>query len=101
MEWINLPWIQGGAVVVVLAGCWLIVIGKLVPLRHVEALREGDKLLIERQRDEIAEWRQAWLMSDRAKRELVSHVSDLMESGKVTEQLLLTITRGSEKGTGT
>lgn len=98
MEWVNLPFVQGGAVVVLLATIWLIFVGKLVPARHVEELREGDKLTIERQREEISEWRQAWLASDRSKRELASHVSDLMESGKVTEQLLLTITRGSEKG---
>lgn len=91
MEWINLPFVQGGAVVIVLAGIWLIITGKLVPKSHVDSLRENDRLTITRQQEEIAEWRRAWIAADRTKRELASHVSDLMETGKVTEQLLTKI----------
>ncbi len=91
MDWINLPFVQGGAVVVLLAGIWLIFTGRMYPKSYVDNLREGDRLTIERQREEIAEWRRAWIAADRTKRELVSQVSDLMETGKVTEQLLTKI----------
>ena len=93
MDWINLPFVQGGAVVVLLATIWLIFIGKLVPKKHVDELREGDRLTIERQREEIHEWRTAWIAADLAKRELASQVGELSETGKVTVQLLQSITK--------
>lgn len=91
-EWINLPFVQGGAVLIVLAGIWLIFTGRLVPRGTVDALREGDRLTIERQRQEITEWRTAWIAADLAKRELASQVGELAETGKVTVQLLRSVT---------
>lgn len=91
MEWINLPFVQGGALVVLLAAIWLIFTGKLIPKSHLDSLRENDRLTITHQQEEIAEWRRAWIAADQTKRELASHVHDLMETGKVTEQLLTKI----------
>jgi hypothetical protein len=92
VEWINLPFVQGGAVVVLLAGIWLIMTGRLVPRGTVDSLREGDKMTIERQREEITEWRTAWIAADLAKRELSRQVGELAETGKITVQLLQSVT---------
>lgn len=94
MEWINLPFVQGGAVVVLLAGIWLIFTGRLVPKSHHDALRENDRLTITRQQEEIKEWRTAWIAADLAKRELASQVAELTETGKVTVELLRQVAGG-------
>lgn len=96
MEWINLPFVQGGAVVLVLAGVWAIFTGRLIPKSHVEALRETDKLTITRQQEEIKEWRTAWIAADLAKRELASQVGELTETGKVTVELLRQVASGGK-----
>lgn len=95
MEWINLPFVQGGAVVIVLATLWLIITGKLMPKTYVDSLREGDRLTITRQQQEINDWRTAWIAADLAKRELASQVGELSETSKITVQLLRSVT---EKG---
>lgn len=65
--------------------------GRLLPKSHVDALREGDKMTIERQQEEIHEWRTAWIAADLAKQELARQVGELTETGKVTVQLLQSI----------
>lgn len=94
MEWINLPFVQGGALVVVLGVIWLMIIGKILPKSHVDALREGDKMTIARQQEEIKEWRTAWIAADLAKRELASQVGELTETGRVTVELLRQVAGG-------
>lgn len=93
MEWISLPFVQGGFMLVVIAGVLAILTGRLMPRSYVEDLREGDRLTIERQREEINEWRTAWIAADLSKRELATHVVDLMETGKVTAEALKTIAK--------
>lgn len=95
MEWIGLPFVQGGFMLVVIAFVLAMLTGRLLPKSYVADLREGDRLTIERQREEISEWRTAWIASDLSKRELVSHVGDLMETGKVTAEALRSIAKDS------
>jgi len=91
MEWIGLPWVQGGFLMVVIAFVLAMLTGRLLPRSYVETLREGDRLTIERQREEITEWRTAWIAADLAKRELASQVGELSQTGKITVQLLQSI----------
>jgi hypothetical protein len=95
MEWVGLPFVQGGFMLVVIAFVLAMLTGRLLPKSYVEDLREGDKLTIERQREEITEWRTAWIAADLSKRELVSHMGDLMETGKVTAEALRSIAKDS------
>lgn len=93
-EWINLPFVQGGALTMLFGCIWAVVTGRLVPRKQVEEMRAGDRLTIKRQEEEIKEWRTAWIAESMIKRELVTHVNDLMASGKATEKLIRTITEG-------
>lgn len=92
MEWVGLPIVQGGFMVVTIFGVLMMFTGRLLPRSYVETLREGDKMTIERQREEIKEWRTAWIAADLAKRELASQVGELAETGKITVQLLQSVT---------
>lgn len=94
MEWISLPFVQGGAVVVLLAGIWMIFTGRLITRSHHAELRENDQMTIKRQQEEIHEWRTAWIAADLAKRELASQVGELTETGKVTVELLRSVAGG-------
>lgn len=92
MEWIGLPIVQGGFMVVTIFVILMMITGRLLPRSYVADLREGDKVTIERQREEIVEWRRAWIAADLAKRELANQVSELTETGKITVQLLQSVT---------
>ncbi len=92
MEWVGLPFVQGGFMVVVIAFVLAMLTGRLMPRSYVADLREGDKMTIERQREEINEWRTAWIAADLAKRELANQVGELAETGKITVQLLQSVT---------
>lgn len=94
MDWINLPFIQGGALTVLFGAVWAVITGRLVPRHQVAEMREGDKLTIKRQEEEIKEWRTAWIAETMIKRELVTQVNDLMASGKATGELIKTLTEG-------
>lgn len=78
--------------VVVIAFVLAMLTGRLMPRSYVADLREGDKMTIERQREEINEWRTAWIAADLAKRELANQVGELAETGKITVQLLQSVT---------
>lgn len=94
MEWINLPIAQGGFAVLVFGFIVAIFTGRLLPRWWVTQLREADQKTIERQAEEIREWRDAYRTSDQANRVLVAHVSELIETGRVTEQILTSVTKG-------
>jgi hypothetical protein len=91
VEWVNLPIAQGGLATVVLGMIVAIVTGRLLPRWWVEQLRQADRLTIERQAEEIREWRSAFIASEKTNRELTHHVRELIETGKVTEQLIRSV----------
>lgn len=88
MEWINAPITQGGAVALLVGVFIMVMTGRLIPRWVVDRWREQDRLTIERQQSEIKEWRTAWIAENLTKRELALHVGELMESGKVTQELI-------------
>ena len=93
MDWIQ-PWIGAvGPVGLVSIFVIAILTGRLLPKGYVEDLRAEDLKTIERQSEEIREWRTAWMAEKMISRELVSHVDALMESGKITERLLREIVK--------
>jgi hypothetical protein len=93
MDWAQI--ITGGLVggAGVSAFVTAILTGRLLPKKWVDDLRAEDRLTIKRQQEEITEWRTAWIAESMIKRELVTHVMDLMETGKITEKLLREITK--------
>ncbi len=91
MQWVSLPFVQLGAVGLLVIVFGLVVTGRLMPRWIVRELRKQDALTIKRQEDEIKEWRTAWIAENLTKRELALHVGELMESGKVTQDLIKSI----------
>jgi len=82
---------------VVIAFVLAMLSGRLLPRSYVQALRKGDELTVERQREEIKEWRTAWIAADLAKRELANQVGELAETGKITVQLLRAVTEDGRR----
>lgn len=95
VEWINIPIVQGGFATLVVGVLVAVFTGRLLPRWWVTQLRESDQKTIERQREEIKEWRDAFRTSDQANRVLITHVGELMETGRITERILTTV---AEKG---
>ena len=95
MEWMNIPLVQGG-VWTLLGGALIAVFtGRLLPRWYVTQLRESDRSTIERQREEIKEWRDAAHASELANRELMEQVQELMETGRLANQLFRSaVTKG-------
>jgi len=88
MDWLQ-PWVgsvgAGGLVTIFVIA---ILSGRLIPKGYVDDLRAEDRKTIERQAEEIKEWRTAWMAEKLISQELVGHVNELMESGKITQKLL-------------
>lgn len=58
MEWTQIPIVQGGAVALLAAVVWAIVIGRLVPRSHVEDVRaDRDARLVEAEKDAERGWK--------------------------------------------
>lgn len=88
MDWVNLPIAQGGFAVIVFGVMVSVISGRLIPRSWVDEIRKGDQLTIERQQEEIREWRMAFITAERANRELHSHISELTETARVTRDLI-------------
>ncbi len=97
MEWIELPAVQGGLAVVVIGVLIAVFTGRLLPRWWVEQLRESDRATIERQREEIDEWKGACSLNAQTTRELATHTRDLLETSRVTEQLLRSLAEKSDR----
>lgn len=90
MDWIPTV-VEGSAATILLAAVWAIFTGRLIPKSMVDSLREIDRTTIDRQQQEIAEWRQAWIVESQTKRELASQVGELMKPAQITGEILRTI----------
>src|SRR5690606_41219728 len=88
MDWVNLPIAQGGFAVIVFGVMVSVISGRLVPRSWVDEIRKGDQLTIERQQEEIREWRTAFITAEKANRELRSHIPDMTETAPGARDLV-------------
>ena len=88
MDWVQLPVVQLGAFGVLLAVGWMVFTGVLVPRRiHEERLADRDARVQEKAA-EAAEYKAAWLASEKARHEQDNQMGELMEYARTTDAII-------------
>ena len=88
MDWAQLPVVQLGAFGVLLAVGWLVFLGRLVPRSTLEDVRADRDARVAEVRAEAAEYKEAWLASEKARREQDRQFDELMELARTTDQAI-------------
>ncbi|MCC5574464.1 hypothetical protein IMZ11_02260 [Microtetraspora sp. AC03309] len=88
MDFVQLPIIQGGALAVLLAACWLVYSGRLVPRSVMDDLRKDRDARVAEIQAEVAEYKAAWLASEQARHEQDGQMRELMELARTTDQAI-------------
>lgn len=79
----------GASVLTVLAAfVWLILTGRLVPASQLDSVRDDRDKAVARAESETQRWRLAYEFSEKARSVEASHVSELIQVGRVTTQVL-------------